>query len=374
MRLFLSILLAVAIIAGSIYAAKLIIDSKNTERPVIPKQVKVVQVDTVENSDITVSVSASGNLVAREKVALYSEVQGIFLKGRRLFKTGQPYRKNEVLIRIDPTEYLATVVSSRSNLYNLITGIMPDLRLDYPEAYPQWEEYLRNFDLNRPVRPLPVPNSDLESFFISGRGIESAYYNLKNLESRLSKFEIRAPFDGVLTEALVTEGTLIRPGQNLGEYINTAEYELEVSLSKTYGDLLRVGNKVDLSDLDGIKKYTGYVNRINARVDPASQTITVFIGVRHKDLKEGQYLQANLRAREIPDAYSLDRSLLLQGDMIYIVRDSILDLLQVRPIHLGDRRVVLQGVPDGSLVLKRPVIGAHNGMKVQVANAQKGGS
>lgn len=374
MRLFLSILLAVAVIAGSIYAAKLIIDSKNTERPVIPKQVKVVQVDTVENSDITVSVSASGNLVAREKVALYSEVQGIFLKGRRLFKTGQPYRKNEVLIRIDPTEYLATVVSSRSNLYNLITGIMPDLRLDYPEAYPQWEEYLRNFDLNRPVRPLPVPNSDLESFFISGRGIESAYYNLKNLESRLSKFEIRAPFDGVLTEALVTEGTLIRPGQNLGEYINTAEYELEVSLSKTYGDLLRVGNKVDLSDLDGIKKYTGYVNRINARVDPASQTITVFIGVRHKDLKEGQYLQANLRAREIPDAYSLDRSLLLQGDMIYIVRDSILDLLQVRPIHLGDRKVVLQGVPDGSLVLKRPVIGAHNGMKVQVANAQKGGS
>lgn len=367
MRLFFSILLAAAIIAGSIFGAQQIIASKNTPRPVIPKQVKEVQVDTVKNGNIAVKVTANGNLVAREKVALYSEVQGVFVKGKRLFKTGQPYRRGEALIRIDPTEYKATVVSARSNLYNLITGIMPDLRLDYPEAYPQWEAYLKKFDLNRPVRPLPKANSDLESFFISGRGIESAYYNLKNLESRLSKFEISAPFDGVLTEALVTEGTLIRTGQKLGEFINTAEYELEVSLSKGDGDLLKVGKPVELADLEGKNTYTGYVSRINARVDPSSQTITVYIGVKDKSLKEGQYLQARLQSRDLEDAYALDRSLLLEGNQVFVVRDSILDVLTVQPVHFGETEVVLKGIPDGSLLLDRMVVGAHKGMKVRVA-------
>jgi multidrug efflux pump subunit AcrA (membrane-fusion protein) len=366
MPLFLSILLALAIIAGSIYAAREIMDSKDTQRPTVPKQIKVVRVDTVRNQEVSVTVSASGSLVAREKVALYSEVQGIFKKGTRLFKTGQPYRKGETLIRIDPTEYKATVVSARSNLYNQITGIMPDLRLDFPEAFPQWEAYLRKFDLNRPVRPLPKANSELESFFISGRGIDAAYYNLKNLESRLSKFRITAPFDGVLTEALVTEGTLIRPGQKLGEFINPAEYELEVSLSKTYGDLLKVGNQVVLTELDDSSTYKGYINRVNARVDPASQTITVFIGVRDKSLKEGQYLQARLRARKIEDAYSMDRSLLQEGNRVYVVRDTILDLMNVEPVHFGDSQVVLKGLPEGSLVLSRPVVGAHKGMRVKI--------
>ncbi len=51
-------------------------------------------------------------------------------------------------------------------------------------------------------------SSEKENYFITGRGIVSSYYNLKNLEQRLSKYVISAPFSGILTEALVTEGTL----------------------------------------------------------------------------------------------------------------------------------------------------------------------
>ena len=144
---------------------------------------------------------------------------------------------------------------------------MPDLRLDYPEVFPKWQAYLSDFDLDETTPPFPEMTTEKEKYFISGRGILTNYYNVKNMEQRLAKYRISAPFSGVLTEALVTEGTLVRPGQKLGEFINTDIYELEVSISKTFSDLLKVNEEVELVNLDSTKTYKGFVARINGSVD-----------------------------------------------------------------------------------------------------------
>ncbi|MEM9869039.1 MAG: HlyD family efflux transporter periplasmic adaptor subunit, partial [Bacteroidota bacterium] len=260
--------------------------------------------------------------------------------------------------------------SAKSNLYNLLTSIMPDLRLDYPNIYPKWQQYLNSFDLQSSTPSLPEINSDKERFFVSGRGILSSYYNVKNLEQRLSKYNITAPFKGVLTDALVTEGTLIRAGQKLGEYINVGVYELEVSVSKTYGDFLKVGKEVVLSNLNKTKEYLGKVTRVNGRVDQNSQTITVFIEVSGEDLKEGQYLEANLEAKEEENAIEIDRSLLLENNQIFVVRDSVLDIIPVNPVYFTDKRVVLKNVPNNEVIVSKTLAGAYAGMLVKVYAAR----
>lgn len=364
-KIILSIL-GVVLIALSFYVAKLIIASKSTPTPRPTKVVKTVFVDTVRNAAVPIFVPANGNLVAKSRVELYSEVQGIFKRGSNLFKPGQEYRQGELIIGIDASEYRASVQSAKSNLYNLITSIMPDLRLDYPEISPKWQAYLNGFDLNQTTPQLPELSTEKERYFISGRGILTSYYNVKNLEERLSKYNIRAPFSGVLTEALVTEGTLIRSGQKLGEFIDTNVYELEVALSKTYSDMLRVGEKVELVNLERTSTYTGIVSRINARVDQTSQTITAFIEVRDPSLKEGMYLEANLHAKEEANAIEIDRGLLLEGDQIFVVRDTILDLIDVKPVYFTDKSVVLKDVPEGITIVSKPVVGAYAGMLVKV--------
>ena len=124
------------------------------------------------------------------------------------------------MLSLNSDEFYASLQSQKSNLYNLITSILPDLRLDYPTEFKKWETYLKGFDMNKTTPKLPDFSSDKEKYFISGRGILTAYYNVKNLEVRLSKHQIRAPFSGILTEALVTPGTLVRVGQKLGEFID----------------------------------------------------------------------------------------------------------------------------------------------------------
>ena len=69
----------------------------------------------------------------------------------------------------------------------------------------------------------------------------------------MSKYQIRAPFSGTLTEALVSPGTLVRIGQKLGEFIDPSIYEMEVSINSEFANLLKVGNSVVLSNLEKTK-------------------------------------------------------------------------------------------------------------------------
>jgi membrane fusion protein (multidrug efflux system) len=363
-KLILSIL-GILIIIASFFLAKQISDSKSRPKAKVEKVVKTVFTQTVVNGTVPIIIPANGNLRAKRRVELYAEVQGVFQKGNKLFKAGQPYRKGETIIKIDASEYYASVQSAKSNLYNLITSIMPDLRLDYPEVFPKWQTYLSGFDLDRTTPPLPEMTTEKEKFFISGRGILTNYYNVKNMEQRLRKYRISAPFSGILTEALVTEGTLVRPGQKLGEFINTNIYEMEVSISKTYSELLKIGEEVELVNLDRTKTYKGVVARINGNVDVTTQTIKAFIDVNDPDLKEGMYLEANLNAKQETNAIEIDRNLLLENDQIFVVRDSLLDRIDVRPVYFSDRKVVLKDVPDGISILTKPVVGAFTGMLVK---------
>ncbi|MFD0798754.1 efflux RND transporter periplasmic adaptor subunit [Maribacter chungangensis] len=365
MRNIILSVLGILLIVGSFFMAKGIVDSKKSFRPKAGKVVKTVFTEVVENGTVPIVVTANGNLNAKQKVELFTEVQGVFNRGSKLFKEGQTYNSGETIIRIDASEYAASVQSAKSNLYNELTSIMPDLRLDYPEIFPKWQAYLNGFDMAKSTPALPEMPSENERFFISGRGILTSYYNVKNLEQRLSKYRITAPFTGVLTEASVTEGSLVRAGQKLGEFINPGVYELEVAVSKTYSDLLKVGENVALTTLDDPKIYKGKVARINGRVDQATQTIKAFIEVSDENLKEGMYLEANLDAKTEENAIEIDRNLLLEGDQIFVVRDSVLDVISVNPVYFSNKTVVLKNVPNGTTIMSKPLIGAYTGMAVK---------
>ncbi len=366
MRKIIFTVLGILLIAVSFFLAGYIIDSKKTFKPKSEKVVKTVFTEVVKNGTVPIVVSANGNLTAKQRVELYAEVQGVFKKGSKLFKEGQAFRRGETIISIDANEYAASVQSAKSDLFNQLTAVMPDLRLDYPDIYSKWQEYLSNFDMSKSTPPLPEMSTEKEKFFISGRGILTSYYNVKNLEQRLSKYRIVAPFSGVLTETLVTEGTLVRSGQKLGEFINTEVYELEVAISKRYTDLLKVGESVELTNLDDNTTYKGKVTRINGSIDQLTQTVNAYIEVDDKNLREGMYLEADLDAKKEENAIEVDRGLLLDGNQIFVVKDSVLDKIDVEPVYFSDKRVVLKNVPDGITIVSKPISGAFTGMSVKI--------
>ncbi|WP_439131174.1 efflux RND transporter periplasmic adaptor subunit [Polaribacter sp.] len=367
MRNIILAILGVLLIAGAIFLGNYFIEKNQKPKPKFKKTIKTVFVENVENKEIPIVLNAKGNLVAQHKIDVFSEVQGILNFSKKAFKPGTQYYKGETLLSVNSEEFLASLKSQKSNLYNLITSILPDIRLDFKSEFSKWEKYLKDFKIDKTTPKLPEFSSDKEKFFISGRGILTAYYNVKNLEVRFSKHIIRAPFTGVLTEALVTPGTLVRAGQKLGEFIDTSVYELAVSINAEFANLLKVGNSVELSNLNKTKVYQGKVIRVNGKIDQISQTINAYIEVKHPDLKEGMFLEANLIAKSESDAIEISRKLLVDNTAVYTVKnDSILTLKNIKPVYFGAENVVIKGLKNNDVILTQALPGAFNGMVVKI--------
>jgi len=371
MRKYISIALGIVLLIGSFLIVKTMIANNQRPERKAKKIVKTVFIDNVKNKDIPITISANGNLVAKNKIEIFSEVQGVLQTTSKEFKAGTSYRKGETILRINNEEHYANLQAQKSNLYNAITSIMPDIRLDYPNEYDKWQAYLSSFDFNKTTPTLPEMNSEKEKFFISGRNIYTSYYNVKNMEVRLNKYIIRAPYNGILTDAIVNPGSLVRQGQKLGEFINPSVYEMEVAINANYIDLLQKGNTVKLQNLDNSKTWNGKVIRVNGKVDQASQTVKAFIQVAGKNLKEGMYLEANLVAKKEKNAYEMPRKLLINNESVFVYKDSILELIKVNPVYFKDKTVVIKGLENGTKVLSKNVPGAYEGMLVKVFNENK---
>lgn len=371
MRKLITVALGIVIIIIAYLIVQWMIAS-NIKPDIAPKKiVTTVFIDTVKNREIPIVITTNGNLIAKNKIELFSEVQGILESSSKEFKAGNSYAAGEVILKINNEEHYATLQAQKSGLYNAITSIMPDIRLDFPSEFEKWQNYITNFDFNKATPKLPETNSDKEKFFISGKNIYTTYYNVKNLEVRLSKYIIRAPYAGILTEALVNPGTLVRQGQQLGEFINPKVYEMEVAVNAKYMNLLQKGNTVAVHNLENTKTWTGQVVRVNGKVDQATQTVKAYIQVAGEGLKEGIYLEADLVAKSEKDAYEMPRELLINNESVFVLKDSLLDLQKINTIYFKNKSVVIKGLKDGTKILAKSVPGAYDGMPVVVFQEQK---
>lgn len=360
-------ILSAAILIGGFLAAKKIADSKKPPQKKVEKTVTTVFSTTVDNGTIQVVLPVTGSLKAKNRIDLFSEVQGVMLPDGGKFKAGTAFSAGQSLVAIKADDFKASLMSQRSNLQNLITSALADLRLDYPGSFDRWSSYLANLDVNRSVPELPEPGSDKERMFITGRIIYTTYYNIKNAEIILSKYNLTAPFNGILTNAMVTPGTVIRPGQKLGEYIDPSVYELEAPISSSMIDYLEVGHDVQVRATDNSgRTWSGNVTRINRLVDPTSQSISAFIQVSGTGLKEGMFLEASIDAAKLEDAFEIPRSVVFDDDQVFLAMDSVLVQQTVAPIHYNEKTVIVRGLENGSEVLTKMPPGAYPGMKISI--------
>lgn len=367
MRNIILSIIGLLLLAAAFFGGNILLEKSERAKPKYKKTITAVFTKIVENKEIPIILTASGNLSAKNKIALFSEVQGVLKFSDKAFKPGTKYTSKETLLRINNEEFLANLKSQKSRFFSLITSILPDIRLDYPLEFEKWNAYLKDFDVHNVTSKLPTFSSDKEKYFVSGRGVLTSYYNIKNLEVRFAKHELKAPFSGVLTEALVSPGTLVRVGQKLGEYMDPSIYEMEVAINSEFADLLKVGTAVALFKLGGIKKYSGKLVRINGKVDQASQTIKVYIDVKHPDLKEGMFLAANLVVKSEANAIQVSRKLLVDNKAVYTVKnDSILSLSIINPVYFGIKNVVIKGLRNNDVILTQTLPGAFEGMIVKI--------
>ncbi len=370
MRKYLSIIIGIVVIALGILAFWRLNSEDNAKDNAQTKKSDLVGVKTtfVELQNMSYIIEATGTLQAKEKIELYSEVQGILQKNSMDFKIGNRFRKGQVLVSIDSREHAANIKSTRSDLVNQIAAMLPDMEMDYPNDYKKWEAYLQHLDINSTTPPLPLFSSNEEKLFISGKSIYRTYYNIKNLEERLSKYYIKAPFNGIVTESNVNTGSLIRSGQKIGEYIDNSKYELQLSIPASENKFLSKGTSVRLETMDGSQEFAGKITRVNGKIDRDTQSVDIIVEVIDKDLKDGQYLKARIEGDNLNDVFRIDNVLILENKKIYVVEENILQLQSIEVLNYQGDTALISGLENGTVIVNQSIANAYPGMPIKVIN------
>ena len=357
----------VLLIVG-IFVSNLIIDLNKSEPTYNNNSLTSVYVEVVKNGSNEIEIERNGKLQSSNRISIISEIKGTKKKNRnKNFKEGESYKKGEIIIEINSDEFNSTVKQSRSELKNLIASVLPDIKIDYSENFDKWKSYFDNLTVENPISKMPDSSSEKENLFLVGRGIESAYYKVKNLEERLSKYKIKAPFDGILVKGNISDGAYIVPNQMLGEFIDPNNFEVSVNIPVNHIEKIKLNQSVSIIYNDNKNTITGNIKRINRKVDEMTQTIKIFIEFNNKNLFEGKFVEVKIPMGIIPNSQIISRSLLINDNYVFIANeDDKISKINVKPLFYNKENVIVTGLDDGTRLITSNVSDIYEGMKIKV--------
>lgn len=173
--------------------------------------------------------------------------------------------------------------------------------------------------------------------------------------------EVRAPFDGYLTDWLVKSGEYVAPGTELVDLVNTDVLELTYRIPEQFAAKLDIGQTVEVTvKAYPNKVFKGEVHFISPVVDKKTYTILIKAKVSNpeQDLWSGmsahvcQILETHPKALVAPESAL---QLTLEGYEVFVVKDGV---IEKRAVKIGSRREgrveLLNGVaPFDAIIITR---------------------
>ena len=318
-----------------------------------------VRTTVVLNTEVTPKVPVEGRVQAWNRIDLFAEVNGVLSLMGEDFREGKSFKEGEIILNLDDSESRSNLKSARSVYLQLVTGMLASIQVDFPERIEVWEQYVESIDVTKALPSLPAPESKREEYFIVNRGVQASFYSIKASEERVSKFTLRAPFDGFVAQALVKPGSLVRAGQPLGLFVGTDVYEIQTAVHSRYLATVKIGDKVIFHDENDLVVAEGKVDRIAGNVNASTQSATVFCKVRASEnrqdqMRDGRYLSGFIESSEIENAFEVQRNLIDGEGKVFVIKSNELAKMSVVQEFRSIETAIVSGIPNGTLILVRP--------------------
>jgi membrane fusion protein (multidrug efflux system) len=352
------------IVGGVVTCNKLSGSRKSPDRTPDAMEALAVRTLTAKNGPVRIGIPVTGRLRATDRMLINAEVGGILRTNGKTFREGFTFQRGEVMLRIDDGEVRAQVNAQQSAFLRTLVQLVPDLKYDLPDVAAKWDTYLKSVPVDGLLPALPAMDNEQERNYLAGRGVLDQYYGIRALYERLAKYVITAPFDGVVVAAFAEPGTIVTPGTRLGEFIAPGSLELETAIAASELHLVHVGDTLRLASTEGPGAWTGRIIRLSEQIDPATQTVKVFVLVQGDGLRDGMYMSGSIEADAMEAAVAVPRSALLEDRSLYTVKDSALVRVPVEVLHQGVEQAIVHGLQDGQVVVTDRLSSAYEGMRV----------
>jgi multidrug efflux pump subunit AcrA (membrane-fusion protein) len=369
-RIIISAIVVIALIAITIMISSYMVNSKKTPNAKPAEEVKLyVKTEPVVYGKNAATVTATGRLSSQNDVDLSSEVQGQILKGDILLKEGNRFREGDLLIRIFDDEARNNLMASKSRFMNAIAGILPDMRIDFPNSFDKWNNFFISLSIHEPLPSLPKLDSDKEKIFLASRNILNDYFNIQSAQIRLAKHRIYAPFDGTFTHVYLEVGSVANPGVKIASMIRTDKLELEVPVEVNEIYWINIGDQVQVTTDIASHTWDGSVVRKSDFVNPNTQSITVYVSVSPSaanPLYQGQYLNATFQSKEIDNSMVIPRNAIFNKSFVWLVVNEKLVSKKVEVLMQAESTVIISGLQEGEQLVVEPLVNAREQMNAEI--------
>lgn len=414
MKSTLKILLPLAVVALGVVASVVLVkaapEAETVEPTVVPRLVRVVE---AVPETVRLDVTTQGTVSPRTEADLVAQVGGLIVDVAPSFAAGGSFRRGELLVRIDPTDYRLAVAQAEAAVAQAETALSL-AEAEARAAREEWEELSSSAGVSdRPAQPNPLVLREPQ-LAEARANLESARARLERAEVDLQRTRVVAPFDGRVRQKLADVGQSVTPGARLGQVFATDSAEvrlpvpiselrfLEVDLTQPMAD----GPAVELTaDLAGERRsWPARLVRSAGEIDPATRMLGLIARVDRPyapreeaggvPLTMGLFVDATIAGRREEGLIVLPRGALREGPagaasedpatgwVLTVERgtetaasgaadDGEYDRLRFRRVEVlrevGDRAVVSGGLEAGDLVAISPIDTPVDGMAVRVA-------
>ncbi len=389
MRKIVRTLLPVGLVVLSIVVVIVLAGIAKKNRPQRKEEVQpamLVDVIEAEMRSLNFVVTSQGSVRPRTETTLVAEVSGKVVSVSPNFVAGGFFRKGDMLLQIDPSDYRTALKRAEAALASMQARLAEETARS-EQAQKDW----RNLDRRGEPSALVLRKPQLQGAVAN---VSAAEADVQKARRDLQRTRISVPYDGLLRQKSVDIGQYVTLGTRLGVSfaIDTAEVRLPLSMddiaflklpSATNNEPVPFPPTTLISTEAGkVRSWQAEIIRTEGVVDESSRVIYAVarivdpygvLGTSTQDeLKVGTFVSAQIQGIAVDNVIVLPRYTLQSDNTILVANeDRELEIRPVIVIRAEPRLVYISaGVADGEKVITTTLEAPIPGMKLAISGEE----
>ncbi len=308
---------------------------------------QVVTLTVVKEGILIQDITGIGTFTPYSDVVLKSEIAGRIADVS--FKDGDRAKPDQVLFTLNNKEQKAAVMKAEAALH-LSQSML---------------KRKKTLTLKKFISPQDLENVEAK--------VKSDQGDLDLAKEELEKTQIRAPFDGVLSDRKVCKGSYVIEGDELVRIQDITPIRLTFQIPQKDIPFIKKGDKVKATtDVYPNKIFEGTIEAIEPSVNEKTRSVKVFATFENKDetLIPGLYAQARIATPVSKEAALLipEQTLVVRPDSVNVYK-KVGDKAVLTKITLGNRTAdlaeVLTGLKKGDEIVIEGQGKIHDGSLIK---------
>jgi RND family efflux transporter MFP subunit len=320
----------------------------------------------VRNSALTSGPSITGSVEPERRADLRAEVPAVVLAV--LKENGDPVKKGDLLVRLDQTSIRDSLMSAEASM---------------SAAAQAYEQAQRQLERMQKLRETGVVSAQqVEDVEIRRNTAQSdraaARSRVVTARQQLERTEVRAPFDGIVSDRKVSAGDTAQIGKELLKVIDPSSLRFEGFVSADSVGEVKAGQHVWFR-IHGFenREFAGVIMRVNPAANATTRQVEVLVAfeaAKQQPNVAGLYAEGRVETRSTAALSLPAASVVREGDNAFAWKLNG-DKLQKVALKLGERDArsgayALQaGLTEGDKVLRFPNASLKEGQEVRSGDA-----